>query len=302
MKAAKWTSLSPFGRLALWFGLIIVCGILFLVVMAALLTKGVNMSSVDAMRGLVTAQDIGLFILPGLIAVYLWSERPLEWLHIHRGASSLTWLSAVMLMLVALPGINLIGSWNQALTLPESLSALEEWMRAKEDAGMQMTEKLLGAPGWVNLVMNLMVVALLAAVSEEFCFRGMLQGIFTDHREDRTPHSAIWLAAILFSAIHIQFYGFIPRMLMGALFGYALYWSGSLWIPIVMHCTNNAMVTVLYYLAIQRGWDIKSMDAFGTGETAWVGWLSLAATVVGIYLLRRSTTMSKASSRTSAGN
>lgn len=302
MKASKWTSLSPLGRLALWFGIILGFGILFLVGMAFCISSGTDLSTVSAMWWLVTAQDIGLFILPGLIAAYIWSEQPAEWLHVHKGASAMTWLSAIVLMIVALPSINLISSWNQAMTFPASLSALEEWMRAKEEAGMQMTEKLLSAAGWGNLVINLLVVAILAAVSEEFCFRGVMQGIFSDREDQRTPHAAIWLAAIIFSAIHVQFYGFIPRMLIGALFGYALAWSGSLWVPIVMHCTNNAIVTLLYHLALQNGWDIKQMDSLGTADTLWLGWVSLGATMVGIYLLRRSTTMSKASSRTSAGN
>ncbi|MBQ5387483.1 MAG: CPBP family intramembrane metalloprotease, partial [Paludibacteraceae bacterium] len=121
-------------------------------------------------------------------------------------------------------------------------------------------------------------------------------------RGERKPHLAIWCTAILFSAIHLQFYGFVPRMLMGALFGYALAWSGTLWLPILMHLTNNAMAVVISYVSIKAGWDMETVDSIGTNDTLWLGIVSLLITCIGIYAFRRSTTMSKASSRMSSGS
>ena len=151
-------------------------------------------------------------------------------------------------------------------------------------------------------------MALLPAVAEELTFRGVLQRLIQTqtneaiNREGKRVHLAIWCTAILFSAIHMQFYGFLPRMLMGALFGYALVWTGSLWIPILMHFTNNAMAVILYFVSLRAGWDIEMMDAIGTNDTLWLGVVSMVITIVGIYAFRRSTTMSNASSRISNGN
>jgi membrane protease YdiL (CAAX protease family) len=152
-------------------------------------------------------------------------------------------------------------------------------------------------------------MALLPAVAEELTFRGVLQRLFSPKRHasndlvnQSTPHVAIWCTAIIFSAIHMQFYGFVPRMLMGALFGYMLVWTGSLWIPILMHFTNNAMAVLLYFVALRQGWDMEKVDAIGTNDTLWLGVVSMILTIVGIYAFRRSTTMSNASSRISSGN
>ena len=150
-------------------------------------------------------------------------------------------------------------------------------------------------------------MALLPAVAEELTFRGVLQNLFevkdeTLKKKGNRVHIAIWCSAILFSAIHMQFYGFLPRMLMGALFGYALVWTGSLWIPILMHFTNNAMAVILYFLAIRSGWDMDKVDTIGTNDTLRLGVVSLVLTIIGIYAFRRSTTMSNASSRISSGN
>ena len=150
-------------------------------------------------------------------------------------------------------------------------------------------------------------MAVLPALAEELTFRGVLQRLLqgsnvSDFHTVKVPHIAIWVTAILFSAIHMQFYGFIPRMLMGALFGYMLVWTGSLWVPILMHFTNNAMAVILYFVATRAGWDMEKVDAIGTGDTLWLGIVSIVLTIGGIYAFRRSTTMSNASSRISSGN
>ena len=100
----------------------------------------------------------------------------------------------------------------------------------------------------------------------------------------------------------MQFYGFVPRMLMGALFGYMLVWTGSLWVPMLMHFVNNGMAVLLYFMANRAHWDIDKVDAIGTGNTLWLGIVSLVLTVVGIYMFRRSTTMSNTSSRIYSGS
>jgi membrane protease YdiL (CAAX protease family) len=153
-------------------------------------------------------------------------------------------------------------------------------------------------------------MAVLPAVSEEVTFRGVLQKLLKGSNgsnssngvKGEVPHLAIWATAIIFSAVHMQFYGFVPRMLMGALFGYMLAWTGSLWVPMMMHLVNNGMAVLLYFLANKYVWDTESVDGIGTGNTLWLGVVSAVLTVVGIYMFRRSTTMRSASSRISRGS
>lgn len=265
--------------------------------------------SINALKWVQFIQSTAMFLLPPLCMAYLWSKQPLEWLNVKderlKGKGESLW--AVMLMLVALPAINLLGHLNQQMTLPAFLEPLEQWMKTSEESAKVLTEQFLNVTTFSGLIINLLLMALLPAVAEELTFRGVLMNFFEVKGErlnakGKRTHLAIWCSAILFSAIHMQFYGFVPRMLMGALFGYMLVWTSNLWVPILMHFTNNAMAVILYFVALREGWDMEQVDAIGTNDTLWLGIVSIVVTIVGIYAFRRSTTMSNASSRISSGN
>ncbi len=273
--------------------------------------------SVNALKWVQFIQTTAIFLLPPLCMAYLWSKQPLEWLRAYplplpKGKGVKIGIGAMALMLVALPAINLLGYWNQQMTLPTFLEPLEQWMKTQEESAKILTEQFMDVTTIGGLIINLLLMALLPAIAEELTFRGVLQRLFQAKGEkgdeakrregERIPHLAIWCSAILFSAIHLQFYGFVPRMLMGALFGYMLAWTGSLWIPILMHFTNNAMAVLLYFVTLRQGWEMEKVDAIGTNDTLWLGVVSMVITIIGIYAFRRSMTMSNASSRMSNGN
>ena len=262
--------------------------------------------SVNELKWVQLIQTAALFLLPPFLMAFLWAKQPLEWLKLKSETRGYG-LWAIFLMLMALPAINLVGYFNQQMSLPAFLEPLEQWMKTAEANAAHLTEQFLSVTAFDGLIINILLMALLPAVAEELTFRGVLQNLFevkdeTLKKKGNRVHIAIWCSAILFSAIHMQFYGFLPRMLMGALFGYALVWTGSLWIPILMHFTNNAMAVILYFLAIRSGWDMDKVDTIGTNDTLWLGVVSLVLTIIGIYAFRRSTTMSNASSRISSGN
>ena len=266
--------------------------------------------SVSSLKWIQFFQSAAMFLLPPLCMAYLWSKQPLEWLKVKgerlKVKSEGVW--AVLLMLVALPAINLLAHINEQIALPAFLEPLEAWMKTQEETAKNLTDQFMHVTTFGGLIINLLLMAVLPAISEELTFRGVLMNLFKVKGErlevkgESMPHLAIWCSAILFSAIHLQFYGFVPRMLMGALFGYMLVWTGSLWTPILMHFTNNAMAVILYFVSLRAGWDIEMMDAIGTNDTLWLGVVSMVITIVGIYAFRRSTTMSNASSRISNGN
>ena len=280
--------------------------------------------SVNAMKWIQFFQSTAMFLLPPLCMAYLWSKQPLAWLSLkgYNGGKSASgnagnvgngkWSAnsmvlTVVVMLMALPAINLLAHINQQMTLPAFLEPLEVWMKRQEETAQLLTEQFMQVTTYSGLIINLLLMALLPAVAEELTFRGVLQKLLqgtkvAEAQSCKVPHVAIWCSAILFSAIHLQFYGFLPRMLMGALFGYALAWTGSLLAPILMHFTNNAAAVVLYFISLRAGWDMKQIDAIGTNNTLWLGVVSMVITIVGIYAFRRSTTISNASSRMSKGN
>lgn len=149
-----------------------------------------------------------------------------------------------LLALFALPLIQAAFEVNQSL-IPEG-SSLEALLKPGEELAERMTEALLTMPDLSALLVNLFVVALVPAFCEEIAFRGVLQTQLA--KGFRNPHVAIWVSAFLFSFIHFQFYGFIPRMLLGAFFGYLLIHTGSLWAPIAAHFVNNAVAVGSHYI------------------------------------------------------
>jgi len=123
----------------------------------------------------------------------------------------------------------------------------------------------------------------LPAIGEELYFRGSLQGILQQWKGIRI---SIWITAIIFSTIHFQFYGFVPRMLMGAFFGYLLFWSENMWLPIVAHFTNNVLAIIFYYLKF-NGFKVPDIDSIGIGNTMWIGLVSGAIGIFCIYQFKR---------------
>jgi membrane protease YdiL (CAAX protease family) len=135
--------------------------------------------------------------------------------------------------------------WNENVHFPDFLKNFETWARQYEDAAEQQTRVLTTFEGSIDLIVALLVIAVIPAIGEELLFRGIIQNQL--FRGTRNIHASIWLAAILFSAIHVQFFGFVPRLLLGALFGYLYYWSGNLWFPIVAHFVNNGFSVLAMY-------------------------------------------------------
>lgn len=197
----------------------------------------------DMLRLLQFISAIGTFLLPAWLIAWLFSSQPKEYLQVRRVTDWKLIVYVFAGMLFINPLINLTVYWNESLILPEWAAPIESWMRRQEDTMQHFTELLIHGGGSCPLLANLIIVALTAAVTEEFLFRGALLHIV--RQSTRNEHVAIWIVAILFSAFHLQFYGFIPRMLLGAYFGYLLVWSRSIWLPICAHFFNNAWSVIV---------------------------------------------------------
>ena len=184
-------------------------------------------------------------------------------------------LIGVALMFVSLPVTNQLTSWNEGMSFGKGLAWLEEWIKSMEETAKVATEKMLNVNTIGGLLLNLVVVALIPALGEELTFRGVLQQSLT--RGIKNPHMAIILAAAIFSFIHFQFYGFLPRMFLGILLGYMFYITGSLWTSILMHFLNNGTAVLLYYLNHKGIIDVD-VDHFGQMQSPWFIVASAAVT------------------------
>ena len=198
------------------------------------------------MRIAMVIQDLFVFIVPAIVTAVVITRRPADFLMVRR-APRIDAVCLVLLIIVAsAPMMNAIIAWNESLTLPADLAGLSEWMRNAENSARESMQMLIGDSSVSSLVATLLIVAVMAGLSEEIFFRGGLQRLLVTYPVNR--HLAIWITAFLFSAVHLQFFGFFPRLLLGALFGYLAVWSGSLWLPIIAHIANNAIAaTILWH-------------------------------------------------------
>ena len=317
MLKARHKDLHPLLKAAEWLLIMVVSTAVVFVLWQVL---PINHASTGALLLFQALQAIGLFIVPPFVVAYLWSDQPLEWLHIVDSRKSIVdsrkskvesrktgrlVLLSIGIMLTALPLINLLVSWNEQIRLPASLSGLEQLMQQMEAQADQLLQQFLtyGNGAWWVLLLNLLVLAVLPAIGEELTFRGVLQQLLVS-RKSKTPHSAhclwgprtvdsrehvaVWVTAFIFSFIHFQFYGFIPRLLLGALLGYVLLWSGNIRYSMIMHATNNALSVLLFYLGTYVwGMTQAQLDALGTEHTWWLTLVCTPLMLAQVYAFRK---------------
>ena len=190
-----------------------------------------------------------------------------------------------IVLIISFSGVNaVIIEWNKSLELPTFLSEFENYVQEQEVKLAELTEFLTEFDNTGHFLLCILVIAIIPAVGEEFLFRGVLQNIL--RISVKNPHIAIWASALIFSIFHNQFYGLIPRMLLGAIFGYLYYWSGSLFLPVLGHFINNGLSLVLMFL-FQK--NLISFDLSG-GEINFSNYILLIffiLTICLLYLLRK---------------
>ena len=205
------------------------------------------------------ATFVGLVVAP---AVYLTREqKSLGNLLNGRGLDLIPALVTVFVVVIFMAVNSIFIEWNAELDFPKFADEFENWARQREDTAAELTQFLTDFSSIGELLFALMIIAILPAIGEEIVFRGLIQNEL--YRGTKNIHVSIWFAAILFSAIHFQFFGFVPRLLLGALFGYLYYWSGSLMLAILAHFVNNAVSVIALYL-YQEGqftFDVESQES-----------------------------------------
>lgn len=247
--------------------------------------------------GMIIAQGISsvfMFVVPPIVYyVITRKEQPLRAIGLRRISPFWMLFGGIVLMFVSLPVTNQLTLWNEGMKFGPAFQRLEDYMKALEETAKAATEKMLDVDTVGGMLLNLLIIALIPAVGEELTFRGLLQQSLT---RKMNPHVAIFLSAAIFSFIHFQFYGFLPRLFLGLLLGYMFYVSGSLWTSIVMHFVNNGSVVVLYYLNAKGVIDIDA-EHFGETQNVWLLATSAVLTVALIVWSWRNSSAKKPSIR-----
>jgi membrane protease YdiL (CAAX protease family) len=170
-------------------------------------------------------------------------------------------LLVIVLAMSIIPVTTFTGILNSKMSLPGWFPAIEEKMRTMEDTASKLTKLLITSTGLGSLIGNIFIVAIIPAFGEELLFRGVLQQLLC--KIFKSSHLGIWITALIFSTIHFQFFGFIPRLILGLSFGYLFFWTRNLWVPILAHFINNVVPVVIAYYSGRKEFN---MDTNYTGE------------------------------------
>ena len=251
---------TKFERLFILLALIIIGLILGTVIGFAyvFITKS-NPQDLNALRFMQISSQLFTFVFPPIAYAFLVKEKPVNALGLKN--SKILWFLIGSAMIFAIMPLNsILAEWNANLTLPDSMSKIESLMKQMQESATAMIEKFVSVDTIGGLILNLFMIAGLAAIGEELLFRSIIQTSLI--KICKNAHVGILIASAIFSFIHLEFYGFVPRLILGMLLGYMFYFSGSIWIPMLMHFLNNGTVVLIYFLN-NKGITNIDVDTFG---------------------------------------
>lgn len=145
-------------------------------------------------------------------------------------------------------------------------------------------ENMLSSLTQGNFLLNFLCVSIFAPFFEEWLCRGMvLRGLLNYERRNKEgeavrgikPVWAIVISAAFFALIHFNSWQGIAAFLMGMLFGYVYYRTGSIWLTMLMHCANNTFALVMSNID-----SFKGIEHISEAMPAPVYWTLLAFCII----------------------
>jgi uncharacterized protein len=213
--------------------------------------------NIEFLRYLMIFQGLSFFIVPAIIILYLMKPVSLKNPMAVNPPKIIELFMVIMLALCIIPITSFTGQINSGMHLPNWLSGVEQWMIENEDRADNLIDLLIDSDTFGIMMLNLFMVALIPAIGEEMIFRGVFQNIFNELF--KSGHFAVWFTAFIFSTLHFQFFGFIPRFILGLVYGYLFFWSNTLWFPVIAHFVNNAVPVIV--ANIQNWMNINSQPS-----------------------------------------
>lgn len=204
-------------------------------------------------------------------------------------------LFVFLIYLFTVPVIGFTSEWNKNIQLPEALSSLETYFKNTEYQAEVLSKEMLKGTHWTVLLVNLLIIAVLPAIGEELFFRGVLQKIFI--KMVKNEHIAIFITAFIFSAIHNQFYGLVPRMVLGVVLGYLYVYGKNIWYNVGFHFLNNGVVVVLYFIMNVRHQNVDDLDQKVSGNTWYFSLVALGLLAMTLLYFKRKTAISNSAAQ-----
>lgn len=241
----------------------------------------IDMSERSRILTVSAVQSILVFIFPAVVAACLEFSKPAKVLTLNVKPGALNILAVIICFIIGMCFLNQLIYWNDGMSLPPSMAELEKTLRTWEENSREFSNIVLSDKSVSGLISGVLIVGCITGLAEELFFRDGLQRLLM---QGMSKHWAIWITAFLFSAMHFQFYGFIPRLLLGAFFGYLFLWSGSIWTSVFAHALNNSIVVASSWL-IARGIVHEDIEMLGICESG-IPWLPIASGLLLILFIK----------------
>ncbi len=242
------------------------------------LTNGITDSDggipTNAIRILQAFMSLGMFLVPALAYSQISKDREIEFYGFNKNVPIAVWGLVILLMFAISPFIDGIVYLNYNLPYPDFMSGLVEGLVAQQEMLSDQMEILTEMPNISIFFINLLIIAIIPAIGEEWLFRGVIQKLFKEHFHSK--HRAIWLTAFFFALLHQSVFYFLGLWLLGALLGYLKEWSGNIWLPVLAHLINNSLILVVLYFAPNLMVDLDTIN---------FEWLSFLPSLIGSGIL-----------------
>lgn len=241
------------------------------------LNESQPVGSADLMRYTLFLQHLFMFILAAIgTAYFCYKSKWLKMLQISTVPTARALVLGVILLIFVVPSVEFTAFINKMIPLPS-------WAKGMEEQTSAILDLILTVDAGWKIWLNLFIIAIMPAIGEELIFRGLVQRQI--ERLVKHEHLSVWIAGAIFSAIHFQFEGFLPRMLLGAMLGYLYIWTRNLWVPIFVHFINNALQLAAIYMLDKTPKEIEQMT---NNATNWWGLiLMLVATLPAVFIIAR---------------
>ncbi|UCH15622.1 MAG: CPBP family intramembrane metalloprotease [Bacteroidales bacterium] len=211
------------------------------------IVSGPDLNNVIIAKFFQIFQSVGVFIIPPFILAFIFYGNVWEYLKLKNSPHISYIILSVLSIVISVPVINFMSYLNSNLNFPEFMGILEDKIIDMENEAGNLMESFLDTITLKGFITNIIMICILPAIGEELLFRGIFQRLFIEWTKN--VHIGILIGAFLFSFIHMQFFGFLPRLLLGIYFGYLFVWSRTIWLPVIVHFFNNAFAVVYYYIS-----------------------------------------------------
>jgi uncharacterized protein len=261
--------------LGLFFGSLLAGGVWVMMTGNSIFTMEKDMMNPqfsNAIKALQLVSTFFIFFIPAMVTAMIMSRKPFRFLGFNLYFSQKQAGITILIMLCSLPLVGALSEINKLIPIPHNWEVVFKKM---EDSYAQQVKVLAEIRGWGEYFIALIIMGLAPAIFEETLFRGAMQNIL--QKVTNNPWISIGVTSIIFSAIHFSYYGFIPRVALGVILGLIFYYSGSIWLSILAHFFNNALVVSQIFYLTQKGKPIE--DAMNDSSPVWWGIPALLALV-----------------------